>query len=139
ARLDDDLALRRVWQVIDLALATIRGNLRSGLLTDPRGFDAIDDYDCREWLLLNGASEESAGSGYLRALYDLGFGYEDGDPARPRVSAAQAVRGFLRAFFTYRGAFFWRMDGGVCGVVFWPKYALLRRRSAPLPLFPPPP
>src|SRR5262249_22580808 len=129
ARLDDDLALRRVWQVIDLALATIRGNLSFGLLTDPRGFDAIDDYDCREWLLLNGASEESVDSGYLRALYDLGFSYEDGDLARPRVSAAQALRGFLRAFFTYRGAFFWRMNGGMGDVVFAPIYEVLRRRG----------
>ena len=32
---------------------------------DPRGFDAINDYDSLEWLRLNGASERSLNSGYL--------------------------------------------------------------------------
>ena len=90
ARLGAETELRPVWQIIDLALATIRGHLRFGLLTDPRGYDAIDDYDCREWLLLNGASRGSVDSGYLRGLYDLGFSYEDGDPKRPRISVRSA-------------------------------------------------
>jgi uncharacterized protein with NAD-binding domain and iron-sulfur cluster len=129
ARLEDDSELRSVWYVIDLALATLRGYVTANLLTDPRGFDAIDDVDCREWLRHNGASEEALDSGYLRGLYDLGFAYEDGDPAKPRVSAAQAVRGFVRAFFTYRGAFFWKMQGGMGDVVFAPLYEVLRRRG----------
>jgi uncharacterized protein with NAD-binding domain and iron-sulfur cluster len=129
ARLANDPELGRVWYVIDLTLATLRGYLASNLLTDPRGFDAIDHLDCREWLRQNGASEQALDSGYLRGLYDLGFGYEDGDPARPRVSAAQALRGFVRAFFTYRGAFFWRMRGGMGDVVFAPLYEVLRRRG----------
>ncbi len=90
------MPVRRVWQVIDLTLATLRGEVRFGLMTDPRGFDAIDDYDCREWLLLNGASESSVDSGFLRALYDLGFAYEDGEPTRPRISAGQALRSMVR-------------------------------------------
>jgi uncharacterized protein with NAD-binding domain and iron-sulfur cluster len=129
ARLADDPELRRVWYVIDLALATLRGYVTSDLLTAPHGFDAIDDLDCREWLRRNGASEEALDSGYLRGLYDLGFAYEDGDVARPRVSAAQALRGFVRAFFTYRGAFFWKMQGGMGDVVFAPLYEVLRRRG----------
>ncbi len=129
ARLDADPELRRVWYVVDLALATLRGYVTSNLLTDPRGFDAIDDLDCREWLRRNGASEEALGSGYLRGLYDLGFAYEDGDRTKPRVSAAQALRGFVRAFFTYRGAFFWKMEGGMGDVVFAPLYEVLRRRG----------
>ncbi len=47
---DGDRELRRVWQVIDLILAILRGGIRSGLALDPRGFDAINDYDWREWL-----------------------------------------------------------------------------------------
>lgn len=129
ARLADRPELRRVWHVIDLGLATVRGQLRAGLLTDPRGFDALDAYDCREWLRLNGASEAALDGGYLRGLYDLGFGYQDGDPAKPRVAASQALRGFLRAFFTYRGAFFWKMQGGMGDVVFAPFYEVLRRRG----------
>jgi uncharacterized protein with NAD-binding domain and iron-sulfur cluster len=127
--LERDAELRRAWHVIDLSFATLRGYVTSGVLTDPRGFDAIDHLDCREWLRLNGASEEALDSGYLRGLYDLGFSYEDGDYTKPRVSAGQAVRGFVRAFFTYRGAFFWKMQGGMGDVIFAPLYEVLRRRG----------
>jgi uncharacterized protein with NAD-binding domain and iron-sulfur cluster len=129
ARLTRHPELQRVWHVVDLGLATVRGQLRAGLLTDPRGFDALDEYDCREWLRLNGASDAALDCGYLRGLYDLGFGYQDGDPTKPRVAASQALRGFLRAFFTYRGAFFWKMNGGMGDVVFAPLYQVLRRRG----------
>lgn len=135
ARLEADLELRRIWQVIDLTLATLRGQIRSGLVTDPRGFDAIDEFDCREWLLLNGASKSSVESGYMNGLYDLGFGYEDGDRQKPAVSAGQALRGFLRAFFTYRGAFFWKMRGGMGDVVFAPFYEVLKRRGVRFEFF----
>jgi uncharacterized protein with NAD-binding domain and iron-sulfur cluster len=126
---------RRLWTIMDLTLATMRGILRHNLMTHPQGFEIIDDYDCREWLLLNGASPESVESGYLRALYDLGFAYEDGDPARPRLAAGQALRSMLRAFFTYRGAFFWKMQSGMGDIVFAPLYEVLRRRGVRFEFF----
>jgi uncharacterized protein with NAD-binding domain and iron-sulfur cluster len=129
ARATGDVALTRAWTVMDLTLATLRGIFRFGLLTHPKGFDAIDDYDCREWLLLNGCTRQSLDSGYLRGLYDLGLSYEEGDPSRPRTSAGQAVRSMLRAFFTYRGAFYWRMQAGMGDVVFAPLYEVLKRRG----------
>jgi uncharacterized protein with NAD-binding domain and iron-sulfur cluster len=135
ARLGNDFAMQRIWQVIDLTIATLRGGLRSGILSDPRGFDAIDDYDCREWLRMNGASEASLQSGYLRALYDLGFSYEGGDPARPSISAGQALRGMMRTFFTYRGAFFWKMHAGMGDVVFAPLYEVLEKRGVRFEFF----
>src|SRR5207248_11042729 len=118
ARAADDVELRRLWTIVDLTLATLRGIVRFHLPTDPRGFDAIDDYDCREWLLMNGASEQSVNSGYLRGLYDLGFSYEDGDTALPRIAAGQALRSMVRAFFSFLGCFVWRMHAsiGVYGV-----------------------
>jgi uncharacterized protein with NAD-binding domain and iron-sulfur cluster len=126
---------RRLWTIMDLTLATMRGILRHNLMTHPRGFEVIDDYDCREWLLLNGASQVSVDSGYLRALYDLGFAYEDGDPARPSLAAGQALRSMLRAFFTYRGAFFWKMQSGMGDIVFAPLYEVLRRRGVRFEFF----
>lgn len=124
-----EVPLRRVWHVVDLTLATLRGMVRFGIAADPRGFDAIDDYDCREWLLLCGASEAAVNSGWVRALYDLGFSYEDADVTRPRIAAGQALRSMLRAFFTYRGSFFWRMQAGMGDIVFAPLYEVLRRRG----------
>lgn len=128
-------ALRRLWEVIELVLATIRGIIRFNLLTDPKGFDAIDEYDCREWLRLNGASERAVDSAFLRALYDLAFAYEDGDVKRPRIAAGQALRGAVRAFFTYRGAFFWKMQAGMGDIVFAPFYEVLSRRGVRFDFF----
>ena len=78
---------RRLWKIIDMSSRPCAASFAFGLATDPRGFDAIDEYDCREWLLLNGASQQSLDSGFLRGLYDLGFAYEDGDPERPALAA----------------------------------------------------
>ncbi len=66
---------RRLWEVADLILATVRGVVRFRIAFHPQGFDALDDYDCREWLLLNGASPQSVNSAFIRALYDLAFAW----------------------------------------------------------------
>lgn len=132
---ETDPEVRRLWTIIDVTLATLRGIVRFGLMTDPRGFDAIEEYDCREWLLLNGASRQSVDSAYMRGLYDLVFAYEDADGLRPRFAAGQALRGMVRAFFTYRGSFFWRMQAGMGDVVFAPFYQVLAARGVRFEFF----
>lgn len=135
-RVGNDPEQRRLWTIADLLLTVIRGSLRFGLLTDPRGFDAIDEYDYREWLALNGASPSTLESSFVRAgAYNLSFSYEDGDLAWPRTSAGQALRGALRMFFTYRGSFFWKMSSGMGDVVFAPFYEVLRRRGVRFQFF----
>ena len=126
---------QHVWEVMDIVVASVVGVLRGGLLTDPRGFDAIDDYDWREWLLFHGASPRSVESPFIRGLYDLAMAYEDGDPERPSLSAAAAVRGTLRMFFSYRGALYWKMNAGMGDVVFAPFYEALRRRGVKFEFF----
>jgi uncharacterized protein with NAD-binding domain and iron-sulfur cluster len=130
---DDEL--RRVWEIVDILLAVVRGSLRFGLLTDPRGFDAIDEYDCREWLRMNGASEQSVNSAFVRGLHDLALAYENGDSSRMRFAAGQGLRGSFRAFFNYRGAFFWKMRAGMGDVVFAPFYEVLKRRGVRFEFF----
>jgi uncharacterized protein with NAD-binding domain and iron-sulfur cluster len=131
-----DPEMRRIWTIADLLLTVIRGSLRFGLVTDPRGFDAIDGYDYREWLELNGASRSTLDSSFVRAgAYNLSFSYQDGNLALPRTSAGQALRGALRMFFTYRGAFFWKMSAGMGDVVFAPFYEVLRRRGVKFEFF----
>lgn len=131
-----DAELRRIWIIADLLLTVMRGSVRFGLVTDPRGFDAVDGYDYREWLALNGASRETLDSAFVRGgAYNLSFSYEDGDLARPRTSAGQALRGALRMFFTYRGAFFWKMSAGMGDIVFAPLYEVLKRRGVSFELF----
>ncbi len=130
---DDDH--RFLWEVADLTLASVVGLIRKGVMYDPRGLDAIDDYECREWLQLNGASTRSLQSPFLRGLYDLSMGYEDGDLDRPRLSAGQGLRGTMRTFFGYRGAFMWRMRAGMGDVVFAPLYEALVRRGVRFEFF----
>ena len=133
--LEDDNEVRCKWEVIDIVLSTIVGTLRFGLLTDPRGFDCIDEYECRDWLRLNGASERSLNSAYLRGLYDLGLAYVDGDPARPRIAAGQALRAAFRFFLSYRGALFWKMRASMGDVVFVPFYDVLTKRGVSFEFF----
>jgi uncharacterized protein with NAD-binding domain and iron-sulfur cluster len=132
---DGDGEVRRVWQVIDLILAVVRGSIRFGLAIDPRGFDAINEYDWREWLRINGASQQSLDSGFMRGIYDLAFAFEDGDVMRPRLAAGVALRGAMRMFFTYRGSLFWRMSAGMGDVVFAPLYQVLKNRGVKFAFF----
>jgi uncharacterized protein with NAD-binding domain and iron-sulfur cluster len=130
-----DAAHRHVWEIADLTLATVLGVFRHGLLWNPHGLDAIEDYECRAWLMMHGASERSVRSPYLRGLYDLSMGYEGGDPKKPNLSAGQGIRGVLRTFFGYRGAVMWRMRAGMGDVVFAPLYVALRRRGVRFEFF----
>jgi len=131
----DNDELRLKWQIIDLVAAILVGAFRFRLLFDPRGLDAINDYECREWLRLNGASESSVDSAFVRGLYDLALAYEDGDPTRPGLAAGQALRGSLRMFFTYRGSMFWKMKAGMGDIIFAPFYEALVKRGAKVKFF----
>ena len=135
ALVQGDRELGRVHEIVDLVFAILRGSLRFGLATHPDGFDAIDGYDWREWLVLNGASKRSVDSAFLHSLYDLAFAYEDGDKARPRASAGAALRCAVRAFLTYRGAFFWKMRAGMGDAVAAPLYEVLKRRGTSFRFF----
>jgi uncharacterized protein with NAD-binding domain and iron-sulfur cluster len=134
-RLLADDSHRHIWEIADLSLANVVGVLRLGLLTDPRGLDAIENYELREWLLMNGASERAVNSPMMRGLYDLAMAYEDGDPNRPSLSAGEGLRGTLRMFFGYRGALMWRMRSGMGDVVFAPLYEALRQRGVRFEFF----
>ena len=71
----------------------------------------------------------------IRGIYDLAFAYQDADPQRPFQAAGLAVRGSLRMFFTFRGAFFWRMQAAMGDVVFAPFYEVLKRRGVTFKFF----
>lgn len=133
--IDSDDETRRLWEAIDLTVAVMTGIVRFGLVSDPRGFDAIDEYELIDWLRLNGASERALNSALVRGMYDLAFAYKEADPARPNQAAGCALRGSMRMFFTYRGAFFWRMQAAMGDVVFAPFYEVLKRRGVSFKFF----
>ena len=118
-------------------LATLRGIVADGLLTDPRGFRAINDEDYRAWILRHGASAEAADSTLVRGLYDLVFAHRDGDPDVASFGAGWGVFLSGKTFFDYKGSIFWKMTAGMGDVVFAPLLpgaAPARRRV----LLPPP-
>ncbi len=131
----DDDETRYMWEIIDLVVAILTGIVRFGIATDPRGFDAINDYECREWLKVNGASDASLDSAFVRGLFDLAMAYPGGDVNRPALAAGQAIRGALRMFFTYRGALFWKMRGGMGDIVFAPLFEVLKKRGVSFEFF----
>ena len=133
--LQTNTTARYTWEIIDIVLACFRGSAHHDLINDPRGFDAIDDYDIRDWLVLHGASERSVESAFVRGLYDLAFAYDNGVPNGAKLAAGQGLRGGMRMFFYYREAIFWKMTAGMGDIVFAPMYEALVKRGVRFEFF----
>jgi uncharacterized protein with NAD-binding domain and iron-sulfur cluster len=134
-RVHDDDAARRTWQFVDLVRAIVRGIIADRLMDRPEGYAAVDDEDYRDWLVRHGASDETIASPLVRVVYDLVFGYEDGDDHRPRFAAGTGLLLSGKMFFDYRGAIFWKMTAGMGEAVFAPLYDALRGRGVEFRFF----
>jgi uncharacterized protein with NAD-binding domain and iron-sulfur cluster len=126
---------RRSWQLLSMMIAVIRGILVDKLVTDPRGFRAINDEDYNAWLLRHGAHPDVLDFALVRGLYDLVFAYEDADPQRPSFGAGQAIFLTALALFQYKGAIFWKMTAGMGDIVIAPLYQALRKRGVEFEFF----
>ncbi len=126
---------RRSWQLLSMMVAVIRGILADNLVTDPRGFRAINDEDYNAWLLRHGAHPDVLDFALVRGLYDLVFAYEDADPQRPSFGAGQAIFLTALALFQYKGAIFWKMTAGMGDIVIAPMYQALRQRGVEFEFF----
>jgi uncharacterized protein with NAD-binding domain and iron-sulfur cluster len=134
-RISEDTVARRMWHFLDLMRATLRGIVADNLLTRPEGFVAIDDEDYRRWIARHGAAPQTLDSPLVRGVYDLAFGYQDGDDDAPGFAAGTGVLLSAKLFFDYRGAIFWKMMAGMGEVVFAPLYQALERRGVQFRLF----
>jgi uncharacterized protein with NAD-binding domain and iron-sulfur cluster len=130
-----DAESRRCWLLVSLMAAVIRGLVADGLLVDPRGFAAINDEDFGDWIVRHGADPAVLDFALVRGLYDLVFGYRDGDPDQPAFAAGLAVFLTGKTLFEYRGSIFWKMTAGMGDVVFAPLYEVLRRRGVEFEFF----
>jgi uncharacterized protein with NAD-binding domain and iron-sulfur cluster len=126
---------RRLWLLMSLVTTTVRGLIADRLITDPQGFRRLNAEEYRTWLLRHGAHPEVLDFPLIRGLYDMVFGFEDGDVTRPRFAAGLAVLLTGIALFTYRGAFFWKMTAGMGDVVMAPLYQALHRRGVRFEFF----
>ena len=111
---------RRSYELVELVTTNLFGIMADGLLMRPEGFGAINHLDYREWLLGHGIDPAALESPILRGMYDLVFGYEDGDPARPRFSAGLGLELATKMLLGYSGALFWKMQAGMGEVIFAP-------------------
>jgi len=126
---------RRFWLLLSVLTATARGVIVDNLVTDPQGFRAINDEEYGDWLLRHGAHPDVLDFALIRGLYDMVFGYADGDCARPTFAAGLGVLLTGIALFQYKGAFFWKMTAGMGDVVIAPLYQVLRRRGVRFEFF----
>jgi uncharacterized protein with NAD-binding domain and iron-sulfur cluster len=131
--LDDYPDARRLYHILDLGLAAIKGMLFGGVLFG--GFDRLDIWNWRDWLRHWGVSESTLNSVLVRGIHDYVFGYLDGDTSEPRLAAGTAMHGIFRLIFTYKGALFYEMQGGMGDVVFAPMYEALRARGVNFEFF----
>ena len=112
---------KRSWLLLSLMTAVIRGILADNLVTDPRGFRAINDEDFNDWIQRHGAHPDVLDFALVRGLYDLVFGYIDADPERPSFGAGLAVFLTGLVLFQYKGAIFWKMTAGMGDVIIAPR------------------
>lgn len=115
---------------VDMACAMMRGMIRDDLLT--RGFDAANEMDFRDWLHAHGAREVTLQSFITRGLYDMVFASQDRSSS---LEAGTMVRILMRSYFTYKGAYLWRMMAGMGDVVFAPLYDVLHARGVKFAFF----
>ena len=133
---DDDV--RRAILGALLAVAILRGLIDDVL---PRGelagFAYIDQWDFKAWLIRNGASPRVAFWGPVRALYDLGFAYEDGrgDESDARAAAGVSLRILMLLGLGYKDAPLWKMKAGMGDTVFGPLYLVLKSRGVKFEFF----
>src|SRR5690606_17120305 len=96
---------------------------------------ALNDEEYGAWLLRHGAHPDVLDFALIRGLYDMVFGYADGDCERPAFAAGLGVLLTGIALFQYKGAFFWKMTAGMGDVVIAPLYQVLRRRGVRFEFF----
>lgn len=126
---------KRFWLLLSLVTATARGLIADNLVTDPLGFRAINDEDFGDWIMRHGAHPDVLEFPLVRGLYDMVFGYRDGDRRRPAFAAGLAVLLTGNMLFQYKGALFWKMTAGMGDVVIAPLYQALRRRGVTFEFF----
>ena len=130
-----DPAARRMWLLISVVVAQVRGLIADGIVLDPARIRDLNTEDYRAWTLRHGADPEAADSTLIRGLYDLVFGFRDADPDQPGFGAGLGVFLSAKTFFDYKGAVFWKMAAGMGDVVIAPLYQALRARGVEFEFF----
>ncbi len=133
AWIDDHPGIRRLYMILNLGRAVVAGVLEDHILS--KGIDVVDQYDFSEWLRMHGANDITLHGALVRGWYDFFFAFVNGDGTRPSFSAASGLRTLFRYAFTFRGAFFWKMQAGMGDTIFTPLYQALRQKGVRFEFF----
>jgi len=118
----------RLWIMADLSTTLGIGAIDDGVFGHT-GFDGLDQWDFRQWLLRHGADEQSVDSPLVWTWYNSIVAFERGDPRAPNISAGATVRGLVRAGLSYEGAFTYQLADEVGDSVIAPMCKLLEERG----------
>ncbi len=127
--------LVRTSQGVALATAALRGIVTDGLLTGPGGFRSINDEEYLDWLGRHGGPADLADFSVVRSVYDMVFGFAEGDTSRPSLGAGIAALFGGKTLFDYKGSVFWKMTAGMGDVVFAPLFEALEQRGVGFEFF----
>ena len=129
----DRATSRRLWHLLDLIVAQLRGLIADDLLT--KGFQSIDHLEYRDWIARHGAADETCRGALVGGLYDLAFSHRGGDRRETAFPAGLGLLLATKTFFDYRGSLFWKMTAGMGDVVVAPLYQALHRRGVRFEFF----
>jgi uncharacterized protein with NAD-binding domain and iron-sulfur cluster len=133
----DTSLTRRLYLLLKIGVAFLRGLIWDVWLLRWRGFDWINRYDLKEWLERHGASAATAWSAPIRAFYDLSFGYKDGirDREHAQVAAGEATKALMHMALDYKGSFLFKMSAGMGDTIFTPLFEVLQQRGVRFEFF----
>jgi len=141
SRLKGEPLLRRGLYLSELFLAALHGWLVDVLPKEAPGVDAwmpLNDRELRAYLMAQGAPAHVANWVVVKALYDLGFAYDQGDASsvnNGKIAAGVGLKIMLRIPFAYKGAPLWRMKAGMGDTVFTPLYEVCKQRGVAFRFF----
>lgn len=131
--------VRLLFTMFDTFASATIGVVEDGVLSG--GWEQINGEDLCAWLSRHGAEQVTVGATpaerapLLRSIYDVAFGYLEGDLSRADVAAGTAMNDFLRMQFGYRGAVMYKMQAGMGETVIAPFYEVLKARGVQFKFF----
>jgi len=130
--------IRRLWIAAELSVACAAGLTAAAM--DGTTRIQLDAFDLRQWLQREGIfggriSRTTAESAPLRMVYEVVFGYANGDPAQPALAAGTGIRDLLRLLFDRRGALAYAMRAGSAETLVTPLYRALQQRGVRFEFF----
>ncbi len=140
-RAEHDAGVRVFLTCLDTMAATVHGLVEDGVMQPGGSFDDLNGEELCHWLARHGARPMTIGTTpadrapILRALYDVAFGYREGDIGKADIAAGAAVNDLLRLVFTFRGHLAYKMEAGMGDTVFAPFFEVLRARGVRFEFF----